>query len=328
MSEEPLSFAALKCLHLVNTLLCSGRQTSMCADHFRVPILSTAFVFVLSVFVGGTVRGQQPCTATLAPSIPTAVNIFSIQQERTLGDIEAEWVDENYHAGNSAGLAAHLNTIAGRVLAQFPGDPMPVHVILIDTPEAESFSIGPERIYVTRKMVTLLRNDDELAGLLGHELGHILTHQNAIMVSRLFHAILGVDVVSDRTDILEKLRRMLDSIDRDTKSLRKAAEIIERQEGIDQNKADQVALYASAAAGFSPQSYLELFKRSAGINGSNGSVLTDYFGATTSNLRRLREIQRVLRQLPRPCREITPAVSVEFRTWQAEVMSATDLTRR
>ena len=294
----------------------------------RVPILSTVYLFALSVFVGGTVRAQQSCSVTPALRIPTAAHIFSIQQERTLGDIEAGWVESNYHATHDEELAAHLNAIAGRVLAQFPGDLAPVHVILIDTPEAESFSIGPERIYITRKMVVLLRNDDELAGLLGHELGHILTHQNAIIVSQLFHAILGVNAVSDRNDILEKLRRMLDSIDRDKKSLRKAAEIIGRQEGIHQNEADHVALYASAAAGFSPQSYVELFERSAGTNGSRGSILTDYFGATTSNLRRLREVKKTLRQLPRPCREMVPAAWVEFRTWQAAVMSDTDLARQ
>ena len=57
---------------------------------------------------------------------------------------------------------------------------------MIDAPEAQAFSVARERIYITRKMVALFRNDDELAGLLAHELGHILTHPNAIIVSRLF----------------------------------------------------------------------------------------------------------------------------------------------
>jgi hypothetical protein len=81
-------------------------------------------------------------------------------------------------------------------------------------------------------MVALLRNDDEPAGLLGVELGHILAHQNAIIVSQLFHGILGVNVVSDRKDISDKLMPMFNSIGRDTKLSRKAAQIIDRQEGI------------------------------------------------------------------------------------------------
>ncbi|MGC0778452.1 MAG: M48 family metalloprotease [Candidatus Acidiferrum sp.] len=296
--------------------------------HIRVPILSTVYLFALAVLLGGAVRAQQPCSVTPALRIPTAAHIFSIQQERTLGDIEAELVESNYHAVHNEELAAHLNAIADRVLSQFPRDQARVHVILIDTPEAGSFSVAPERIYIARKMVALLRNDDELAGLLGHELGHILMHENAIIVSQLFHEVLGVNAVGDRKDISEKLRRMLDGIDRDRKLLRKAAQIIERQEGIRQNEADRVALYAAAVAGFSPQAYVELFDRSAGTNGRSGSVLTDFFGATTSNLRRLREIKKTLRQLPPPCREIAPAASAEFRTWQAAVISYPDLARR
>jgi len=289
--------------------------------HIRVLLLSIICLCALFLFAGGTVRAQQSCPITPALTIPTATPIFSIQQERTLGNIEAEWVESNYHAAQDAELTAHLNAIARRVLSQFPRDQAQVRVILIDTSEAKSFSVGPERIYITRRMVALLRNDDELAGLVGHELGHILTHQNAVLVSQLFHEILGVNTANDRKDISEKLRRMLDSIDRDTKLSGKAAQIIERQEEISQNQADRVALYASAAAGFSPKAYVELFDRSAGTNGSGGNVLTDFFGATTSNQKRLREIHKTLRQLPRPCREIAPTFSAEFHTWQAAVVS-------
>ena len=169
--------------------------------HIRAPVRSTAYLIALCFFVGGTVRAQQSCSVTLGLRIPTTPHIFSVQQERTLGNVEAEWVESNYRVIHDEQLASHLNAIAARVLSQFPRDQAPVRVILIDTPEAASFSTGPERIYITRKMVALLRNDDELAGLLGHELGHILTHENAVIVSQLFHEILGVNAVSDRKDI-------------------------------------------------------------------------------------------------------------------------------
>jgi beta-barrel assembly-enhancing protease len=300
----------------------------MRAVHRRVPILSAVSLFVLFVSVGGIAQGPQSCSVTVALRVPTAANIFSAQQQRALGDIKAELVESNYRAAHDDELAAHLNAVTGRVLSQFPRGQALVHVILIDTPETEYFSVAPERIYITQKMVALLRNDGELAGLLGHEPGHILAHQNAIAVSQLFHEILGVNVVSGRKDVSEKLTRMFSSIDRDTKLSRKAASIIDRQEGIHQNQADCVALYASAAAGFSPQAYAELFYRSAGTNGSGGSVLTDFFGATTSNLRRLREIKKTLKQLPRPGQEIVPVASPEFRRWQAAVIADPDLARR
>jgi predicted Zn-dependent protease len=284
-------------------------------------IVSRVWLFVFVVFVGNGVQAQQSCTVTPALKIRTTASIFNVEQERLLGDVEAEIVEANYSVVHDEEIAAHLNTVAGHILSLFPPDQMRVRIILIDTPDAEAFSVGPERIYVTRKMITLLKNDDELAGLLGHELGHILTHQNAIMVSQLFHEILGVNGVIDREDISEKFMQLFDRIDRNRQMLRKAAQVMERQEVIHQYDADRVALYASAAAGFSPQAFVDLFARSAETNGSAGNLITDFFAATTSNERRLREINKTLRQLPGPCREIVAASSAEFRTWQAAVLS-------
>lgn len=273
-------------------------------------------------------RGQQLCSVTPSLRIPATAQIFSSQQERTLGDIEGGFVESTYPVVHNEQFEARLNAITARMLSQFPGDRAAVHVLLIDAPEANSFSVGPERIYITRKMVGLVRNDDELSGLLGHELAHILTHQNSFIVTELFHEILGVNAVSDRKDIAEKLGQVLDSIDRDPKLLRKSAKIMRRQDRIHQSEADRAALYASAAAGFSPHAYAELFERSEGTNGRTGSLLTDYFGATTSNLRRRREIQKTLKLLPRSCRERVPATSAEFHVWQAAVMSDADLVIR
>jgi predicted Zn-dependent protease len=298
----------------------------MWISHSRLPTLAI-YLFAVVALLGGAVRAQHPCSVTPVLGVPPAANIFSAQQEQALGDVEAEWVETDYHVVPDA-RSAHLNAVAARMFSQFPPGLPRVRVILIDTPEADSFSMGSERIYITRKMVSMLNNDDELAGLLGHEMSHILAHQNAVVITALFHEILGVNAVSDRKDISDKLLRTLASIDQDKKAFLKAARIIQRSEDIHQYEADRVALFVAAAAGFSPQAYADLFDRSAKTNGSTGSFLTDFAGTTTSNEKRLREIHEALRELPRPCREIVPAASAEFRTWQAAVISDPDLVRR
>lgn len=64
-------------------------------------------------------------------------------------------------------------------------------------------------------MVAFLHNDDELAVLLGHEICHILSRQNAILVTRKFHDILGMGSVTDKKDIAEKYNRLQDNFARD-----------------------------------------------------------------------------------------------------------------
>lgn len=290
----------------------------------RRPSHSLSAILLLAFFIPGTgLRAQPLCSVTPTIKVSTAGNIFNIQQERILADIEAEELEKVYPAIHDYRLGAHLNA----VVARLQHDQFKTRVLLLDAPEANAFSVGPDRIYVTTKMVAFLKNDDELAGLLGHELGHIQMHQNAIIVSRLFHAILHVNSVGDRQDIFDKFGRMMTSLDRDTTILRKAAQILASQEAISESAADRFSVYASAAAGFSPRAGVELVDRSAGTNGSGG-LLRHFTGTASSNGERLKEIDRTFKRLPMPCQELVTSDSAEFHIWQASVISYTDLAGR
>jgi len=248
--------------------------------------------------------------------------MFNAQQELDLGDVEAEWLEKNYRVIHDDELAARLNLISSRILAQLPPTQLKFRIILIDSPTVNSFSVGAGRIYVTRKMIAFVRNDGELAGLIGHEMGHILLHQSAIQVTQEFHDILSVNSVGDRKDIFDKYNQMLDNIARNRNVLVKTIERIQREEEPEQYEADRVALYAATAAGFSPQAFVEFFERYAQTHGKTGNFLSDLFGMTKPDEKRLREIHKSMSLLPQACREIAPtAASAEFLAWQADVIA-------
>lgn len=281
-----------------------------------------------SVFAG-TLPAGQVCSVPPPPKPSTAVSIFHEQQELDLGEIEAEWLEKQYHVIQDDAVAAHVNVIADRVLSKFPANQRKVRIIMIDTGEADSFSAGVERIYLTRQMVGLLQNDDELAGLLGHEIDHIARHQNAILVTQLFHYLLGVKAVTDRKDIEQKYHRMLNCLGKEEYAPREVALKMQREQAFSQYEADRVALYAAAAADFSPKAFAQFYDRTERTQGKTGNFLTDFFGVTKANERRLRKIKESLRQLPPVCRERTPAAaSTEFLTWQANVMAYPAEARR
>jgi WD40 repeat protein len=292
-------------------------------------LLSIAILSISAVLLACVVCADEKCPAPPALTATTSANIFDPRQELDLGDIEAEWLEKNYRVIHDDELAARLNLVVNRILAQLPPTQLKFRVILIDSPVVNSFSVGAGRIYVTRKMVAFLRNDDEVAGLLGHEMGHILTHQNAIEMTRNFHDFLGVDSVGDRKDIFDKFNRMLDNIARNKNALTRAAEREGQQEEPHQYQADRVALYAAAAAGYSPQAFVEFFDRLAQTRGKTGNVLTDFFGATKPDERRLRELHKSLTLLPEACRAIAAAPpSADFLTWQADITAYSGLGHR
>jgi hypothetical protein len=76
-------------------------------------------------------------------------------------------------------------------------------------------------------------------------MGHIVTHQHAILMTRRLKEVLGVTQVGDRADIFDKFQRLLENE-------RRKPSHINPEGGEDQYVADQVALYAMARAGFAP----------------------------------------------------------------------------
>src|SRR5690348_9315707 len=163
-----------------------------------------------------------------------------------LGDAMAERDEKDFHVIHSDQLNAYVNGIAQRLLAQMPPTQLKFRIVLVDLPVVNAFTMPGGRIYVTRKLVAFARSEDELASVLGHELGHALTHQPAADMSRLFREVLDVTEVGDRADIFLKYNQMIDNAAR--KQLRFNFEE-DRQE---QLVADRYGLYALTRAGYWP----------------------------------------------------------------------------
>jgi len=272
-----------------------------------------------------TVTAQEKCVPPTIPPAPPGSNIFTEQQEVELGDIMAEQVERNYRVIHDDDLSAYLNRTAARILTQLPPTELKIRVVLVDLPIVNAFSLPGGRIYVARKMVAFLRNDDELAGLLGHEMGHILTHQGAIRMTRLFREVIGVTAVGDRKDIFDKFNKFLDNVRRNPKAFKPDR----GEEEPHQYQADQIGLIAVSMAGFSPAASVQLFDRYAQTKGKTGNFFSDLFGTTKPTEKRLREMHKSQEALPAACRQKTTSpASREFLAWQLEVIGYSGLGRK
>ncbi len=224
-------------------------------------------LLLAGLFLASSMPAQESCPQPPALDKVSSKNIFNEQQEIDLGDAMAEDLAHEFVLIDDPELTAHLADLGARLVEHLPPNQLRFRFFLIDLPEVNAFSLSGGRIYVARKMVALTRNDDELAGVLAHEMGHIVTHQQAIRMTRVLKQVLGVTQVGDRADIYDKFHRFLEN------ELRKPSHVSGEGEG-DQYIADQVALFAMARAGFAPQSYVELWDRFNSTHGNAGNWLT------------------------------------------------------
>jgi WD40 repeat protein len=266
---------------------------------------------------------QNDCLPPVALPKPTEPNIFSDEQEVYLGEAVAEHMQKNYRVIDDAKVTAYLTEIGERLSKHLPPTEMRLKFFLVDLHNANAFILPGGRIYVSRKLVAYAQSEDELAGVIAHELGHLVARESAINTTRLFKEVLGVTQVTGRRDVFEKYNQLIDNFGRKPEVVKKR----DREEG--QMVADQIGFYALVSAGYDPTAQARFWERMTETKGKTGSWFSDLFGTTKPEERRLREMLKVVSAMPAACiKARASAQSETFKQWQSAVVSYANLSRR
>ncbi len=284
---------------------------------FLLLITLTAFPFSL--------QAQQRCEPPTQLVASREANIFTEQQEVELGDAIAEHIQRSFRVIDDDEVTAHLRRIGDRLVKHLPKTSLRFQFFLVDLPEANAFVLPGGRIYISRKLVSFTQSEDELAGVIGHEIGHLVARQQTISITRQFKDVLGVTQVTDRQDIFAKYNQLVENARRKPGAFRHA----DNHEDKDQIVADQIGLFAVASAGYDPQAQAQMWDRFAETKGKTGSFFSDLFGTTKPEARRLREMIKGVGTLPAACVEMQSSASgEEYKKWQAAVVNYTGLGRK
>ena len=227
----------------------------------------------------------------------------------------ADMIESQYRPVPDPAENEYLGRITKRLLAALPPTTIQFRVILVDSPEVNGFSLAGGRVYLTRKLVANANSEDEVAAVFAHEMGHILSHQFAIETTADFKRLLNVTSVSDKADIYAKFQRLVDASMTDKHPSRNG----NSDEG--QDEADTVSIYATAAAGYQPQAYADFWNRMFFVEGKIGGTLSDFFGTTKPESKRLRAILKLVNALPAGCGATEPSASPDFDHWHALVVA-------
>jgi predicted Zn-dependent protease len=151
------------------------------------------------------VTAQEPCRPPMPPP-SAAPNIFSEAQENDLGDAIAEQLERDLRVIDEPEIAGELRRIGQRLVRHLPATSLRIQFFLIDLPDANAFVLPGGRIYASRKLISFSQGEDELAAVLGHELGHLVLRQQTIAFTRWLREVLKVTSLGDRKDVFERYR--------------------------------------------------------------------------------------------------------------------------
>ncbi len=74
---------------------------------------------------------------------------------------------------------SYVNRVGQKIVAALRDQPFKYQFIVVRDPRINAFAVPGGYVYVNAGLVTRVSNDDELAGVLGHEIGHVNGHHLA-----------------------------------------------------------------------------------------------------------------------------------------------------
>ncbi len=143
--------------------------------------------------VGATVLAG--CAQTVNPATgQREVTALSRADEQRIGDQEHPKILKAFGgAYDDRGVTGYVAGIGGRLAANSELPNAKWTFTVLDSPVVNAFALPGGYVYVTRGLVGLANDEAELAGVIGHEIGHVTGRHTAQRVTRAQQAnILGV----------------------------------------------------------------------------------------------------------------------------------------
>ena len=114
-----------------------------------------------------------------------------------------EQVLEEYNVYKNPELQAYVNDIGQRLAKHSHRSNIEWHFTVLDSPEINAFATPGGYVYVTRGIMAYMDSEADLAGVIGHEIGHVTARHASQRATRQQKAGLGVIAASVLGAILE-----------------------------------------------------------------------------------------------------------------------------
>ena len=120
------------------------------------------------------------------------LSLLSEAQEIQIGQAQDAQVRKEMGVYADRELQQYVSDIGLRLAQMSERPTLPWHFTVVDVPAINAFALPGGYIYITRGIMPFLDNEAQLAGVIGHEIGHVTARHAAQQYSRSTGAELGL----------------------------------------------------------------------------------------------------------------------------------------
>ena len=194
-----------------------------------------------------------------APKPRVGRNIFSGEKELWLAESVAKLSPSYLVEYKDPEVAEYVQQLGHYLVEHSAKKAKPFRFVVTADREPNAESVGGGTIYVNRGLLQLVDNEDELACLMAHEIGHDEFGHMPKTVTRLFYWLAGIKHVESREQIAKGIEEVEESY-----RAHPAVLVLEKLSGIkrsDELQADRAAFFTTFRAGYNPYACVAALKK-------------------------------------------------------------------
>lgn len=125
-------------------------------------------------------------------TLQSEFNVVSEERELNIGRQAHPEILKQMGYYQNEELQQYINEVGQKLASVCKRKDVAYHFTVLDTPMENAFAVPGGYIYITRGLLVYLNSEAELAGVLGHEIGHIVARDSANQISQSMLAQIAV----------------------------------------------------------------------------------------------------------------------------------------
>jgi len=216
------------------------------------------------------------------------INIFSDDEEIQLSKQFAEGIEKDIKIYQDPVVTAYVVELGQRLALHSRRNTIAYHIKVVDTEVVNAFALPGGYLYVNLGLIRAAENESELAGVMGHEIGHIVGKHGAKQLTKqLGFAAVAQLVLGKAPNQLEKIVGGIVA----TGTLMKYSRDAERE-------ADGYAVQETYDAGIDPHGMATFFEKLLQLQKTQPSQIEQIFSTHPPTDERIANVRSQITSLP------------------------------
>lgn len=191
----------------------------------------------------------------------------TLDEEWQLGNQMAAQVAQQTRFVNDAQAVSYIRAVGERIHRATPLADRPFDFHIVDDPSVNAFSIPGGHVYINRGLIAQADKADELAGVMAHEISHVVARHVLKQVEQQQQiGLIGSILLGQNPGALQTLIANV-----------LAGGAMARFSRADEKQADDLGLQYMTAAGYDPHGMLEMFQKLLSMEKSRAGGVDKFF---------------------------------------------------